>query len=768
MNATSFFLSRRCEVLLHEESSEATLQATVASSSVSMVPSENISILWRLISMSQSPERYDLLVICQLDNDPKIYEEVISDINSGNWLETMRSKIDPMRSNKDQDEQLRYQPSPSPMQAAPQTPNLGMSLEDIVKSLTLTTLQFQQDTMARLQETRACLQLLGNQISQLATSIRKLEAQASQQTEVNAEKASAMTPQTKKELHMIEQAPIKAKKDETLEDHKAHNENVESDLIQVLSSHICALPSPYRMSKSKDDEKKILSNLNKVKINIPLIELKALPYHLQCFYLGVSETLSTIISQGLLKEQNDLKLDAREVLRSSKEKTKWFTDFMILRKLFEVGKKVLFYKVRLKLISGKSSSSWLGHFEAANVFPHGVARIKSLATRKFFKVKGHRSKPFLGGTFSISFTFHSLAMCGIFMHTLRTITTVRRGCSVEATTTAVATATFVETTNHNHHAVPTAVAAIAVTITIDATTAGVIPLPTMVRPRAKGSQREKPSVASPSQAVAVSTAAPPPSVSSSAPSNSTSAPSNIEPLRDTYCKRSRFNTSTGIPPTAERELEGYLTFTTREHKKRYSVIKTRPHNPAMGFVHDEYLATQTYRESLIDYGPFDPIFCVENTSLRYSDLSPESIKRSMIHKVHVNLGAWLASQFQTVAKSSKNLCLGHLITHLAVNLGILNLNRHDLHVACEEEPLDVACLHWMHIFYHHQAPSGIGYADLNPEERLDCRARPPQSDPREDTGIRLNNLERFVVWLHHKLDAVLTKLGGPIPPPPGV
>ncbi|KAL0332973.1 UNVERIFIED_CONTAM: Retrovirus-related Pol polyprotein from transposon.6 [Sesamum calycinum] len=47
-----------------------------------------------------------------------------------------------------------------------------------------------------------------------------------------------------------------------------------------------------------------------------------------------------------------------------------------------------------------------------------------------------------------------------------------------------------------------------------------------------------------------------------------------EPLRHTYRKRARFNSSTGIPPTAERELEGCLTFTFWEHKKKYSVIKT--------------------------------------------------------------------------------------------------------------------------------------------------------------------------------------------------
>ncbi|KAK4385424.1 hypothetical protein Sango_2666400 [Sesamum angolense] len=116
-----------------------------------------------------------------------------------------------------------------------QTPNSGMSLEDIVKSLALTTLQFQQDTMAGLQ-------LLGNQISQLATSISKLEAQASQQTEVNPENASAMTPQSREELHMIEQAPADTSEDEkTLEYTEVQNEKVESNLISPPSSNTCAL-----------------------------------------------------------------------------------------------------------------------------------------------------------------------------------------------------------------------------------------------------------------------------------------------------------------------------------------------------------------------------------------------------------------------------------------------------------------------------------------------------------------------------------------------
>ncbi|KAL0412067.1 UNVERIFIED_CONTAM: hypothetical protein Slati_3796400 [Sesamum latifolium] len=283
----------------------------------------------------------------------------------------------------DQEEQLRHQLPPSPMQVAPQLPNSGMSLEDIVKSLALTTQQLQQDST----ETKESLQNIGNQIPQLATRIEKLAIQASQeqpsQTDTYpVENVSTMTLQGEKELHIIEQARMEAKEDEkTLKNTELQNKKVNHDLIPLLLSNICALPFPYRMPQSKEDEKKILNTSLKVKINTPVLKLKALPYHLQCLYLGVSEILSNIIFQGLVKEQYELKLDEKEVLRSSKEKTQRFTDFIILKKLFKVGKKVLFYKVYLKLIPGKLSSSWLGRFESVNIFPHGVARLKSLDMR---------------------------------------------------------------------------------------------------------------------------------------------------------------------------------------------------------------------------------------------------------------------------------------------------------------------------------------------------------------------------------------------------
>ena len=51
-----------------------------------------------------------------------------------------------------------------------------MSLEDIVKSLAINTLQFQQEMKQFQQETRANIQSLDNQMVQMATTISRLEA----------------------------------------------------------------------------------------------------------------------------------------------------------------------------------------------------------------------------------------------------------------------------------------------------------------------------------------------------------------------------------------------------------------------------------------------------------------------------------------------------------------------------------------------------------------------------------------------------------------
>ncbi|KAL0329351.1 UNVERIFIED_CONTAM: hypothetical protein Sradi_4921800 [Sesamum radiatum] len=89
--------TRRNELLL-EESSE-TPQSNAGTSSAPTVSTDNVPILCRSAKVPQPPERYGFLgVTGQLDNDPKAYGEAISDIDSGRWLEAMKSEMDSMSS----------------------------------------------------------------------------------------------------------------------------------------------------------------------------------------------------------------------------------------------------------------------------------------------------------------------------------------------------------------------------------------------------------------------------------------------------------------------------------------------------------------------------------------------------------------------------------------------------------------------------------------------------------------------------------------------
>ncbi|KAK4389867.1 hypothetical protein Sango_2323700 [Sesamum angolense] len=183
--------------------------------------------------------------------------------------------------------------APTPAQALSKPPNSGMSLEDIVKFLALTTQQIQQDTTVGLeeareglQETRANLEHLGNRISQLATFVSKLEAQASRklpyQTETYPrENVSAITLRSGKELQPTGPTPKKARIEKNTFDHTdATHDKVDSNLVPPPLSNTCALPFPYRMSKSKEEEheKEILDTFKKVEINIPLLDaIKQIP-----------------------------------------------------------------------------------------------------------------------------------------------------------------------------------------------------------------------------------------------------------------------------------------------------------------------------------------------------------------------------------------------------------------------------------------------------------------------------------------------------------
>jgi len=90
----------------------------------------------------------------------------------------------------------------------------------------------------------------------------------------------------------------------------------------------------------------------------------------------------------------EIRNDAYENARIYKEKTKNLQDWIITRKEFHVGDKVLLYHSRLKLFPWKLRSRWIGPFVVSNVFPYDAVEITSLETNKVIKVNGHRLKPF--------------------------------------------------------------------------------------------------------------------------------------------------------------------------------------------------------------------------------------------------------------------------------------------------------------------------------------------------------------------------------------
>ena len=176
--------------------------------------------------------------------------------------------------------QQRYQP---PTQFRPPQPaqpsSSGMSLEDIVKSLATNTQQFQQ-------ETRTSIRNLKNQMSQLATSLGKLEAQNSgklpSQAVVNPkEDVNAMMLRSGKELQ-----PVCSKKED---EKKVENEDQEisEDKVEVNSDPspsnvtnkvVAPFPSRFAKSKKEEDEQGVLETFRKVQVNIPLLEaIKQIP-----------------------------------------------------------------------------------------------------------------------------------------------------------------------------------------------------------------------------------------------------------------------------------------------------------------------------------------------------------------------------------------------------------------------------------------------------------------------------------------------------------
>ena len=83
-----------------------------------------------------------------------------------------------------------------------------------------------------------------------------------------------------------------------------------------------------------------------------------------------------------LNELEEIRRDAYENSRISKERMKVFHDKQILRKSFEPSQKVLLYNSRLHFFPKKLRSRWTRPFIVKNVFPHVAVEIENPKDRK--------------------------------------------------------------------------------------------------------------------------------------------------------------------------------------------------------------------------------------------------------------------------------------------------------------------------------------------------------------------------------------------------
>ncbi|KAL0413362.1 UNVERIFIED_CONTAM: Copia protein [Sesamum radiatum] len=91
--------SQRDEVLIEESNEEPQDDSTT--SFEPPVRTDSVPVLRRSTRESRVPERYEFLgLTSQLDNDPNMYGEAISSIDSDKWLEVMKSEMDSMGSNQ--------------------------------------------------------------------------------------------------------------------------------------------------------------------------------------------------------------------------------------------------------------------------------------------------------------------------------------------------------------------------------------------------------------------------------------------------------------------------------------------------------------------------------------------------------------------------------------------------------------------------------------------------------------------------------------------
>ncbi|GJR95203.1 hypothetical protein Tco_0267377 [Tanacetum coccineum] len=97
-----------------------------------------------------------------------------------------------------------------------------------------------------------------------------------------------------------------------------------------------------------------------------------------------------------LNELNNLRNQAYENSLTYKERTEKLHDSKIKNRIFNVGDRVLLFNSRLKILSGKLKTRWLGPFTITQVFSYGTIEL-SQPDGPNFKVNGHHVKHYFGG-----------------------------------------------------------------------------------------------------------------------------------------------------------------------------------------------------------------------------------------------------------------------------------------------------------------------------------------------------------------------------------
>nr|XP_027071719.1 uncharacterized protein LOC113696515 [Coffea arabica] len=192
--------------------------------------------------------------------------------------------------NKPPGYQQQYQARPPP------PPSSGPSWKEMMKQMMTTITQNQQRTeaviMQNQQKTDSEMQDIRNQMSQMATTINRLDSQNQgklpSQPELNPKNVSAMTLRSGKEIQGSEPVIPKDKDEEKIEAEleREVSNGADSKVLPdpIITAKTNPPPFPNRLEKSKkqDKEKEILEVFRKVEINIPLLDaIKQVPKYVK-------------------------------------------------------------------------------------------------------------------------------------------------------------------------------------------------------------------------------------------------------------------------------------------------------------------------------------------------------------------------------------------------------------------------------------------------------------------------------------------------------